>query len=149
MKPRAGWEILLDPIAIGALLFGLLAFTIASLENSEDHLLNGAPVAVATITATNLFPGKGSATIDVEFTLPGGRTARATVEDFYDSPRPKPGRQIEVQYRIDGADIYARESGFASDVSDFRLWMGVGIACMLAAVGLPLGHLLRSRRTVG
>ncbi|MFC0625331.1 hypothetical protein [Kribbella deserti] len=148
MKPRSGWKVLVDPIAIGALLVGLLGFTAAYLENAENRLLNGAPVAIATVTDTNLSQVKGSAYIEVEFVLPDRRTVRTTLKDFYDNPRPKKGARIEVQYRVQGADIYARESGLGLDGSGVRLWMGVGIAACLLAVGIPIGRLLRHRRHV-
>jgi len=79
---------------------------------------------------------------EVEITLPDGRTMKTTTRDFYDEPRPRKGNRIEVQYGLDGRDVYAREAGIGPNLA--RQWGWTATGGVSALVGGVL--LIRRRR---
>jgi hypothetical protein len=119
----------------GCLLFAVLAFFVAYSEYDESRALAGAPTASAVITDV-VDPVKGHQYLEVDVSLPDGRTAHTTVSDFLGAPRPEKGGRIRVQYRSDGSGLLARQEGIGPDRTGQIGWSIAGFAALLAGVGL-------------
>jgi hypothetical protein len=133
---------------VGCLLFAVLAFFVAYSEYDESRALSGALTAPAVITDV-VDPVKGRQYLEVDVSLPDGRTAHTTVSDFFDSPRPEKGGRIQVQYRPDGSGLLARQEGIGSDHTGQIGWSVVGGAALLAGVGLLVRRTGLAGRTRG
>ncbi|WP_405063495.1 hypothetical protein OG474_18120 [Kribbella sp. NBC_01505] len=123
-----------------ALFFVLsgLAFGAAWVMRDDDHRLDGAPTAIATVVDVT-HPVKGESSLDLNLTLPDGQVVRATTTEFGDVPAK--GAQLQVQYAVDGKDLLVREAG-VSAAADARGYLIAGGASAL--IGLVL-VVLRAR----
>jgi hypothetical protein len=130
------------------LLFAVLALLGAYLDHDINRELEGAPTAPATIVDVTRF-AKGGPYLEVDVSLPDGRTVRTNISDFYDLPKPEKGGQIEVQYRPDGSGLLARENGIKPGRAGQFGWWIAGGAALLAGVGLLMRPTLVARRGRG
>jgi hypothetical protein len=130
--------------AFGCLVFAVLALLGAFLDYDVDRELAGAPTAPATIVDVTRF-AKGGPYLEVEVSLPDGRTVRTNISDFYDLPKPEKGGRIEVQYRPDGSGLLARENGIRPDRTAEIGWSVAGCAALVVGVAL-LVRRTRGRR---
>jgi hypothetical protein len=130
--------------AFGCLVFAVLAFLVAFLDYDIDRELEGAPTAPATIVDVTRF-AKGGPYLEVEVSLPDGRTVQTNISDFYDLPKPEKGGRIEVQYRPDGSGLLARENGIRPDRTAEIGWSIAGSAALVVGVAL-LVRRTRGRR---
>jgi hypothetical protein len=132
------WAFACFGFAAAALLGAYLGYDI-------DRDLEGAPTAPATIVDVTRF-AKGGPYLEVDVSLPDGRTARTNISEFYDIPKPRKGGRIEVQYRPDGAGLIARENGIKPDPAGQIAWSIVGGAALLVGAGLLMRPTSVARR---
>ena len=126
--------------ALGFLAWSALAFTIAYWNHDENQRLDNAPTAPAVITDINRWT-KGGPELDLDITLPDGRTVTGQTNNFNDVHRT--GERILVQYALDGRDVYVREAGQGPDHTGVWGWMAAGSGATLTGLTLMV---LRTRR---
>ena len=134
--------------AFVCLLFAGAALLGAYLGYDIDRDLEGAPTAPATIVDVTRF-AKGGPYLEVDVSLPDGRTVRTNISEFYDLPKPEKGGRIEVQYRPDGSGLLARENGIKADPAGQIGWSIAGGVALLVGGGLLLRPRLMARHKRG
>ncbi|MEJ1104817.1 hypothetical protein V9K99_03070 [Kribbella sp. CCNWLW201] len=121
---------------------GVLAITVGYFTYDENRLLEGASTGSAVVTDVVRLT-KGRPYIEVEIALSDGRVVKTTTEYFSDSPTPRKGDRIEVEYVIDGRDVYARQVGLGPDLAGQWGWTAAG------GVSALVGGVLLVRRRWG
>jgi hypothetical protein len=130
--------------ALGLLAWAALAVTIAWFEIDENEQLNGAPTAPAVITGTDHWV-KGGPELLLRIELPDGRTLESSTTNFYDYPPRQVGARIEVQYAVDGQDVWCREAGIGPS-HGFWGWLIAGAGAAVAGIVMLVVAGRRSRR---